>query len=164
VRRFQAAIVSRLKDPEPPRHRREALAPGRAHPPEESAGREIDVRVSVIPMLHGEAVVLRILDSGGAMRTMDAIGNGRRDRSAFEKSELPHGIILVMAPARGRTRRFTRASRAFNQIDRKIITIEDPVEYQLPGVNQIRSRPRPALTFAPRLRARILRHDPERRA
>jgi general secretion pathway protein E/type IV pilus assembly protein PilB len=120
------------------------------------------VRVSVIPMLHGEAVVLRILDSGGAMRTMDAIGMAQRDRSAFEKVlELPHGIILVTGPTgSGKTTTLYAGLSRINNIDRKIITIEDPVEYQLPGVNQIQVSAKTGLTFARGLRA-ILRHDPD---
>jgi general secretion pathway protein E/type IV pilus assembly protein PilB len=161
VRRFQAAIVSRLKilshldiaEKRLPQDGRIRLKVG---------GREIDVRVSVIPMLHGEAVVLRILDSGGAMRTMDSIGMAARDRSAFEKVlELPHGIILVTGPTgSGKTTTLYAGLSRINNIDRKIITIEDPVEYQLPGVNQIQVSTKTGLTFARGLRA-ILRHDPD---
>src|SRR5687768_6782259 len=161
VRRFQAAIVSRLKilshldiaEKRLPQDGRIRLKVG---------GREIDVRVSVIPMLHGEAVVLRILDSGGAMKTMDAIGMAARDRVSFEKVlELPHGIILVTGPTgSGKTTTLYAGLTRINQIDRKIITIEDPVEYQLPGVNQIQVSTKAGLTFARGLRA-ILRHDPD---
>ena len=161
VRRYQAAIVSRLKilshldiaEKRLPQDGRIRLKVG---------GREIDVRVSVIPMLHGEAVVLRILDSGGAMKTMDAIGMAARDRVSFEKVlELPHGIILVTGPTgSGKTTTLYAGLSRINQIDRKIITIEDPVEYQLPGVNQIQVSTKAGLTFARGLRA-ILRHDPD---
>jgi general secretion pathway protein E/type IV pilus assembly protein PilB len=161
VRRFQAAIVSRLKilshldiaEKRLPQDGRIRLKVG---------GREIDVRVSVIPMLHGEAVVLRILDSGGAMRTMDSLGMAPRDRSAFERVlELPHGIILVTGPTgSGKTTTLYAGLSRINKIDRKIITIEDPVEYQLPGVNQIQVSTKTGLTFARGLRA-ILRHDPD---
>ncbi|HZN66941.1 MAG TPA: ATPase, T2SS/T4P/T4SS family [Tepidisphaeraceae bacterium] len=161
VRRFQAAIVSRLKilshldiaEKRLPQDGRIRL---------KVSGREIDVRVSVIPMLHGEAVVLRILDSGGAMRTMEQIGMAPRDRGAFERVlELPHGIILVTGPTgSGKTTTLYAGLSRINDIDRKIITIEDPVEYQLPGVNQIQVSAKTGLTFARGLRA-ILRHDPD---
>ena len=161
VRRFQAAIVSRLKilshldiaEKRLPQDGRIRMKIG---------GREIDVRVSVIPMLHGEAVVLRILDSGGAMRTMDSLGMAPRDRAAFERVlELPHGIILVTGPTgSGKTTTLYAGLSRINLVDRKIITIEDPVEYQLPGVNQIQVSAKTGLTFARGLRA-ILRHDPD---
>ena len=161
VRRYQAAIVSRLKilshldiaEKRLPQDGRIRLKVG---------GREIDVRVSVIPMLHGEAVVLRLLDSGGAMRTMESLGMAGRDRTAFERVlELPHGIILVTGPTgSGKTTTLYAGLSRINNIDRKIITIEDPVEYQLPGVNQIQVSTKAGLTFARGLRA-ILRHDPD---
>ena len=98
VRKYQAAIVSRLKilshldiaEKRLPQDGRIRLKVG---------GREIDLRVSVIPMLHGEAVVLRILDRGDAMMGLEHLGMGRRDRTAWERIlELPHGIILVTGP------------------------------------------------------------------
>jgi general secretion pathway protein E/type IV pilus assembly protein PilB len=93
---------------------------------------------------------------------MDAIGMAARDRSAFEKVlELPHGIILVTGPTgSGKTTTLYAGLSRINNIDRKIITIEDPVEYQLPGVNQIQVSTKTGLTFARGLRA-ILRHDPD---
>jgi len=163
VRRFQAAIVSRIKilshldiaEKRLPQDGRIRL---------KVKGREIDVRVSVIPMLHGEAVVLRILDRGdnkGSV-SMDMLGMARRDRVAFERvQELPHGIILVTGPTgSGKTTSLYAALSRINDIERKIITIEDPVEYQLMGINQIQVNNKAGLTFAAGLRA-ILRHDPD---
>jgi len=162
VRRFQAAIVSRIKilshldiaEKRLPQDGRIRL---------KVKGREIDVRVSVIPMLHGEATVLRILDRGDNKTfNMDVLGMARRDRVAFERvQELPHGIVLVTGPTgSGKTTSLYAALSRINDIERKIITIEDPVEYQLAGINQIQVNNKAGLTFAAGLRA-ILRHDPD---
>ena len=161
VRKYQAAIVSRLKilshldiaEKRLPQDGRIRLKVG---------GREIDLRVSVIPMLHGEAVVLRILDRGDAMMGLEHLGMGRRDRTAWERViELPHGIILVTGPTgSGKTTTLYAALSRINTVDTKIITIEDPVEYQLRGINQIQVSTKAGLTFGKGLRA-ILRHDPD---
>ncbi len=161
VRRFQAAIVSRLKilshldiaEKRLPQDGRIRLKVG---------GREIDLRVSVIPMLHGEAVVLRILDRGDALLGLEHLGMGQRDRTAFERVlDLPHGIVLVTGPTgSGKTTTLYAGLSKINDIERKIITIEDPVEYQLRGINQIQVNAKSGLDFARGLRA-ILRHDPD---
>src|SRR5215207_3119892 len=161
VRRFQAAIVSRLKilshldiaEKRLPQDGRIKL---------KISGREIDVRVSIIPMLHGEAVVLRILDRNDALLGTQYLGMADRDRKAFDKIlELPHGIVLVTGPTgSGKTTTLYAALSKINDVQRKIITVEDPVEYQLKGVNQIQVNVRSGLTFAAGLRA-ILRHDPD---
>ena len=161
VRRFQAAIVSRLKilshldiaEKRLPQDGRIRLKVG---------GREIDVRVSVIPMIHGEAVVLRILDRGDTVIGLDHLGMAPRDRASFERVlELPHGIILVTGPTgSGKTTSLYAGLSQINDLERKIITIEDPVEYQLQGINQIQVSVKTGLTFAAGLRA-ILRHDPD---
>lgn len=161
VRRFQAAIVSRIKilshldiaEKRVPQDGRIKL---------KIANREIDVRVSVIPMLHGEAVVLRILDRGDALLGVEHLGMAERDRKAFTKIlDLPHGIVLVTGPTgSGKTTTLYAALSQINDIERKIITIEDPVEYHLRGVNQIQVSQKTGLTFAMGLRA-ILRHDPD---
>jgi len=161
VRKFHAAIVSRIKilshldiaEKRLPQDGRIRL---------KVAGREIDLRVSVIPMIHGEAVVLRILDRGDTILGLEHLGFSRRDRNAWDRClDLPHGIILVTGPTgSGKTTTLYAALSKINQTDLKIITIEDPVEYQLRGINQIQVNTKSGLTFGAGLRA-ILRHDPD---
>jgi type II secretion system protein E len=161
VRKFHAAIVSRLKilshldiaEKRLPQDGRIRL---------KVAGREIDLRVSVIPMIHGEAVVLRILDRGDTVLGMEHLGMATRDQRAWEKVlELPHGIVLVTGPTgSGKTTSLYAALSKINKPDLKIVTIEDPVEYQMRGINQIQVNLKSGLTFAAGLRA-ILRHDPD---
>ena len=123
---------------------------------------EVDIRVSVIPMLHGEAVVLRLLRQNSTLRGLAHIGLGDRELERFQKVlNLPHGIVLVTGPTgSGKTSTLYTALNEINDEVRKIITIEDPVEYQLRGVNQIQVSEKAGLTFARGLRS-ILRHDPD---
>jgi general secretion pathway protein E len=161
VRQFQLAIVSRLKilsrldiaEKRLPQDGRIKL---------KVAGREVDVRVSVIPMLHGEAVVLRLLDRGAMLLGLENLGMSRRDETQFEKVlALPHGIVLVTGPTgSGKTTTLYAALSRINSVERKIITIEDPIEYHLRGINQIQVSNKTGLTFAKGLRS-ILRHDPD---
>ena len=161
VRKYHAAIVSRLKilshldiaEKRLPQDGRIRLR---------VAGREIDLRVSVIPMIHGEAVVLRILDRGDAMLGLQHLGMSKRDNTVWTHVlDLPHGIILVTGPTgSGKTTTLYAALSKINNADLKIITIEDPVEYQLRGINQIQVNTKSGLTFGAGLRA-ILRHDPD---
>src|SRR3954471_11937048 len=161
LRRFHSAIVSRLKilshldiaEKRLPQDGRIKL---------KIAGREIDVRVSIIPMIHGEAVVLRILDRQDAILGTEHLGMAPRDASAFQRLlDMPHGIVLVTGPTgSGKTTTLYAALSQINDIERKIVTIEDPVEYQLRGVNQIQVNTKSGLTFAMGLRS-ILRHDPD---
>src|SRR5687767_8639373 len=161
VRRFHAAIVSRIKilshldiaEKRLPQDGRIKL---------KIAGREIDVRVSIIPMIHGEAVVLRILDRGDAILGTEHLGMSPRDREHFDRIlDMPHGIVLVTGPTgSGKTTTLYAGLSKINDIERKIVTIEDPVEYQLRGVNQIQVSTKTGLSFAAGLRA-ILRHDPD---
>src|SRR5688572_8250110 len=161
VRRFHAAIVSRIKilshldiaEKRLPQDGRIKLKIG---------GKEIDVRVSIIPMIHGEAVVLRILHRGDALLGTEHLGMAERDRRLFDQVlDMPHGIVLVTGPTgSGKTTTLYAALAKINDVERKIITIEDPVEYQLRGVNQIQVNTRSGLTFGAGLRA-ILRHDPD---
>jgi type II secretion system protein E len=161
IRRFHAAIVSRIKilshldiaEKRLPQDGRIKL---------KIAAREIDVRVSIIPMIHGEAVVLRILDRGDAMLGTEHLGMSEHDRYHFDRIlDMPHGIVLVTGPTgSGKTTTLYAALSKINDIERKIITVEDPVEYQLRGVNQIQVNTKSGLTFAAGLRA-ILRHDPD---
>jgi general secretion pathway protein E/type IV pilus assembly protein PilB len=161
VKQFQAAIVSRLKILS-----RLDIAEKRI--PQDGrikiriADREIDVRVSVIPMLHGEAVVLRLLDRSAMLLGLDKLGMSEHDlRVTRVVLERPHGIILVTGPTgSGKTTTLYAGLSAINSIDQKIITIEDPIEYQLHGVNQIQVNVKAGLTFALGLRS-ILRHDPD---
>jgi general secretion pathway protein E/type IV pilus assembly protein PilB len=161
LRRFHPAIVSRIKilshldiaEKRVPQDGRIKLRLG---------GREIDVRVSIIPMIHGEALVLRILARGDALLGTEYLGMDRRDRNLFDRVlALPHGICLVTGPTgSGKTTTLYAGLGAINDHARKIVTIEDPVEYQLPGVNQIQVNTKTGLTFARGLRA-VLRHDPD---
>jgi len=124
--------------------------------------REVDIRVSVIPMLHGEAVVMRLLRQDIMLRGMKELGMDRRELDCFQRVlQMPHGIILVTGPTgSGKTSTLYTALNEINDAVRKIITIEDPVEYQLKGVNQIQVSEKAGLTFARGLRS-ILRHDPD---
>ncbi len=161
VRQFQPAIVSRLKilshldiaEKRLPQDGRIKL---------KVAGREVDVRVSVIPMLHGEAVVLRLLDRGATLLGLEHLGMARRDRDHFERIlDLPHGIVLVTGPTgSGKTTTLYAGLSRINDIERKIVTIEDPIEYHLHGINQIQVSTKTGLTFSRGLRS-ILRHDPD---
>ncbi|MCX6864356.1 MAG: GspE/PulE family protein [Verrucomicrobia bacterium] len=123
---------------------------------------EVDIRVSVIPMLHGEAVVMRLLRQNSTLRGLSHIGLATRELECFRKVlNLPHGIVLVTGPTgSGKTSTLYTALNEINDEVRKIITIEDPVEYQLRGVNQIQVSEKAGLTFARGLRS-ILRHDPD---
>jgi len=123
---------------------------------------EVDIRVSIIPMLHGEAVVMRLLRQNSKLRGLLDIGMDKRELECFRRVlEMPHGIILVTGPTgSGKTSTLYTALNEINDSVRKIITIEDPVEYQLKGVNQIQVSEKAGLTFARGLRS-ILRHDPD---
>jgi type II secretion system protein E len=123
---------------------------------------EVDIRVSVIPMLHGEAVVMRLLRQNSTLRGLRQIGMNLRELEHFERVlRIPHGIILVTGPTgSGKTSTLYTALNEINDAVRKIITVEDPVEYQLKGVNQIQVNEKSGLTFARGLRS-ILRHDPD---
>ncbi len=125
-------------------------------------GREIDVRVSVIPMIHGEGLVMRILDKGAMKFDLRNLGMSQATYELFSKLiRLPHGIILVTGPTgSGKTTTLYSALIEINNATTKIITTEDPVEYQLAGINQIQVHPKIGLTFAHSLRS-ILRHDPD---
>ncbi|HEY5040595.1 MAG TPA: GspE/PulE family protein [Verrucomicrobiae bacterium] len=123
---------------------------------------EVDIRVSVIPMLHGEAVVMRLLRQNSTLRGLGQIGMNKREYEHFKNVlGLPHGIILVTGPTgSGKTSTLYTALNEINDSIRKIITVEDPVEYQLKGVNQIQVNEKSGLTFSRGLRS-ILRHDPD---
>ena len=161
LKRFQPAIVSRVKILSHLNIAEKRLPQdGRIKVRIEDA--EVDIRVSIIPMLHGEAVVMRLLRQNSKLRGLLDIGMDKRELECFRRVlQLPHGIILVTGPTgSGKTSTLYTALNEINDSDRKIITIEDPVEYQLKGVNQIQVSEKAGLTFARGLRS-ILRHDPD---
>ncbi len=125
-------------------------------------GREVDIRVSMIPMLHGEGVVMRVLDKENLSFSLRGIGMSESIYQGFQKLiRLPHGIILVTGPTgSGKTTTLYSALAEIKNEENKIITTEDPIEYQLQGINQIQVNPKVGLTFAASLRS-ILRHDPD---
>ena len=126
-------------------------------------GREVDLRVSTLPTLYGESVVMRLLDrSAGDFYDLRRLGFDDRmlDRMEYFTS-LPHGIFLVTGPTgSGKSTTLYSALKRINTSERKIITIEDPVEYQMDGINQIHVNPQIGLTFAAGLR-HIVRQDPD---
>ena len=161
IKRFQPAIVSRVKilshlniaEKRLPQDGRIKLKVRQG---------EVDVRVSIIPMLHGEAVVMRLLRQDGSIPGLNQIRMAERELGLFEQIlEMPHGIFLVTGPTgSGKTTTLYTALNTINDTVRKIITVEDPVEYQIRGINQIQVSEKSGLTFARGLRA-ILRHDPD---
>ncbi len=125
-------------------------------------GKEIDLRVSTVPTMHGESVVMRILDKGGVALDFDRLGFEPDTLKSFlDVLMQPHGILLVTGPTgSGKTTTLYTALDRLNQPDVKILTVEDPVEYQMPGINQIQVKPQIDLTFANALRS-IVRQDPD---
>jgi len=161
IRSFQAAIISRLKimsnlniaEKRLPQDGRIKLQVG---------GRQIDIRVSVIPMLFGEGIVMRILDKSTVMFTLPELGMDDLTFGRFnELIDQPHGIILVTGPTgSGKTTTLYAALQEIVSDEIKVLTVEDPVEYHLDGINQIQINPKIKMTFSRGLRA-ILRHDPD---
>lgn len=157
---MQAAITSRIKlmsnlniaehrTPQDGRFKLRAL------------GKECDVRVSMLPTVHGEKIVMRILDKSALTPNLAALG---LDRISYERLSYavrqPHGMILVTGPTgSGKTTTLYSALQELNKPTVNVVTIEDPVEYQLPGVNQVQTHPEVGLTFAVGLRA-VLRQAP----
>ena len=161
INRFQAAIISRLKimahlniaEKRLPQDGRIKLR---------VKGREVDIRVSVIPMIHGEGLVMRVLDKSSMVFDLSGLGLSKANYDRFsEIIEYPHGIILVTGPTgSGKTTTLYSSLLQIKSPETKIITTEDPVEYQLDGINQIQVHSKIGLTFAHSLRS-ILRHDPD---
>jgi type IV pilus assembly protein PilB len=125
-------------------------------------GKEVDMRISILPTVHGEKVVMRVLDKSSLMPNLTALG---LDEQAFKGMSYainqPHGIILVTGPTgSGKTTTLYSCLQEMNQIDVNIITCEDPVEYQLEGINQVQINTDVGLTFAGALRS-VLRQDPD---
>lgn len=160
-KRLQAAMVSRIKimaklniaERRLPQDGRIRLLVG---------DREIDLRVSTIPILHGESIVMRILDKESIVIDLDALGFMPDTLRDFNRLiTKPNGIILVTGPTgSGKTTTLYGALDKINAPDKKIITVEDPIEYQLKGVNQIQVRPAIGLSFTNTLR-HIVRQDPD---
>jgi len=161
IKRFQAAIVSRLKI-------MSALNIAEKRLPQDgrimlnALGKQIDVRVSVIPNVWGEGVCLRLLDRANMSVTLEELGMPPKVLERFKGLITePHGILLVTGPTgSGKTTTLYAALQKINNVEDKIITVEDPVEYQLPGIKQIQVNSKIGLTFGGGLRA-ILRHDPD---
>jgi len=125
-------------------------------------GKDIDLRISTVPTLYGESVVIRLLERGQIFTQLETLGFPPVQLSRFNELILkPHGMILVTGPTgSGKTTTLYGALQKINDPGKKIITIEDPVEYQLGGVNQIHVKPQIGLTFATGLRS-IVRQDPD---
>jgi general secretion pathway protein E len=124
--------------------------------------RRIDIRVSTMPTVHGESIVMRLLDRSSVFLPMERLGFAPETLRRWDQLIVrPHGILLVTGPTgSGKTTTLYAALDKINSPDRKIITVEDPVEYQLKGVNQIPVKPKIGLTFATGLR-HIVRQDPD---
>src|SRR6516164_362623 len=161
IRRFQAAIISRIKimarlNIAEKRLPQDGRIKMRVH------NREIDVRVSIIPMLHGEGIVMRLLDKGRMVFNLANVGMLADTYATFRKIiDRPHGIVLVTGPTgSGKSTTLYSALNEIKDEATKIITVEDPVEYQQDGISQIQVHSKIGLTFAASLRS-ILRHDPD---
>jgi len=125
-------------------------------------GRELDVRVATMPTTGGEAAIMRLLDRGSRLVELDQLGFGHRDLAVLRRQlGMPHGLFVVTGPTgSGKTTTLAAAIARLNDATRTILTIEDPVEYEIPGVSQSQVRPAVGLTFASALRA-FLRQDPD---
>jgi len=125
-------------------------------------GKELDLRVSTIPTMYGESVVIRLLDKENTVLDFAALGfAGKHLQQFIDVLSQPHGIILITGPTgSGKSTTMYAALKQLNTSERKIITVEDPVEYQMEGVNQIQAKPQIGLTFASALRS-IVRQDPD---
>ncbi len=161
ITRFQAAIISRVKimahlniaEKRLPQDGRIKLRVNH---------REVDVRVSIIPMVHGEGIVMRLLDKGRMVFDLANVGMLPDVHERFTQLiDRPHGIVLVTGPTgSGKSTTLYSALNEIKDESTKIITVEDPVEYQQPGISQIQIHAKIGLTFASSLRS-ILRHDPD---
>jgi len=126
------------------------------------AGRDVDVRISTVPTTHGESIVMRLLDRSAVLLSLEDLGlEGKKLETINSLIHRPHGIVLVTGPTGGgKTTSLYAGLERINSPDKKIITIEDPVEYQILGINQIQVNNKVNLTFANGLRS-ILRQDPD---
>ena len=159
--KFQGAIISRLKimaklnisEKRRPQDGRISFGAGDS---------ELDIRISTFPTMYGESVSLRLLNQKSKPLSMRELGLAPREEEQLERAlASPHGIILVTGPTgSGKSTSLTAYIRLINKPERRIITVEDPVEYEVPGVNQTQVHPEIGLTFAHSLRA-VLRQDPD---
>ena len=161
-RRLQAALTSRIKIMAELNIAERRLPQDGRIRVTASGGRRVDIRVSTVPTMHGESIVMRLLDRSSVFLPFDRLGFSPVTAQAFEGLiRRPHGIVLVTGPTgSGKTTTLYAALDKINRPDLKIITVEDPVEYQLKGVNQIPVRPKIGLSFASGLR-HIVRQDPD---
>ena len=161
-RRLQAALTSRIKIMAELNIAERRLPQDGRIRVTGAGGRRVDIRVSTVPTIHGESIVMRLLDRSSVFLPFDRLGFSSPTARAFEMLiRQPHGILLVTGPTgSGKTTTLYAALDKINRTDLKIITVEDPVEYQLKGVNQIPVRPKIGLSFAAGLR-HIVRQDPD---
>jgi general secretion pathway protein E len=126
------------------------------------SGTEIDLRVATMPTMHGESAVVRLLRKGSSFVTIEQIGLAARDEAILRRTlQAPFGMIIVTGPTgSGKTTTLAASLALINEPTRKILTIEDPIEYQIPGINQTQVHPTIGLTFASALRS-FLRQDPD---
>ncbi|MCC7376245.1 MAG: type II/IV secretion system protein [Verrucomicrobiales bacterium] len=160
LKRFQAAIISRIKVMSGMNISEKRLPQdGRINV--RIKGEELDIRVSTVPTVWGESVSLRLLTRGKIFLTLEKLGYAPQDESALRELIIkPHGIVLVTGPTgSGKSTSLYAFLSTINSVHKRIITIEEPVEYELKGINQIAVRPEIGLTFAVGLR-HILRQDP----
>ncbi len=160
LKRFQAAIISRIKVMSGMNISEKRLPQdGRINV--RIKGEELDIRVSTVPTVWGESVSLRLLTRGKIFLTLEKLGYAPQDESALREMIVkPHGIVLVTGPTgSGKSTSLYAFLSTINSVHKRIITIEEPVEYELKGINQIAVRPEIGLTFAVGLR-HILRQDP----
>jgi type II secretion system protein E len=161
LKRFQSSVISRIKvmanmDIAEKRLPQDGRIGVRIR------GEEIDVRVSTMPTVYGESVSLRLLMRGGGLITMTDLGLNEHDSSLLKKMiTRPHGILLVTGPTgSGKSTSLYAWLHTINSVDKRIMSAEDPIEYEMAGVNQVQMRPEIGLTFANTLRT-FLRQDPD---
>ncbi|HEX3816864.1 MAG TPA: GspE/PulE family protein, partial [Chthoniobacterales bacterium] len=125
-------------------------------------GKDVDLRISILPTQHGEKVVIRILDKSALAGSVESMGMDEETVARFRKAiDAPHGMILVTGPTgSGKTTTLYSVLQELNSPNYNIVTVEDPIEYELMGVNQVQARPDIGLDFASALRS-ILRQDPD---
>jgi len=160
LKRFQSALISRIKVMSGMNISEKRLPQdGRINV--RIKGEEIDIRVSTVPTVYGESVSLRLLTRGKIFLSLDKLGFSQLEETAIREIIVkPHGIFLVTGPTgSGKSTSLYAFLSAINSVHKRIITIEEPVEYELKGINQIAVRPEIGLTFAMGLR-HILRQDP----
>ena len=161
AKQFAAAIISRIKimaklDIAERRLPQDGRVRSRMQ------GVEFDMRISTIPTMHGESVVIRLLNQQSVVLNFASLGFSSEVRASLEEAlKMPHGMVLITGPTgSGKTTTLYTALSILNEPNRKIITVEDPIEYQLEGINQIQAKSSIGLTFASALRS-IVRQDPD---